>query len=187
MGKSRQSERTSRKSNQVNASSVPPKLCAANARVLLAETVLLQAHEQFFVRAKPTLRKNKTKVLPPSNLPPRLMQTMYGHGDAGIFGYTHLAGTSQAYKPSMSTYRTVTSISFLVPIPSPTKRCSISTMFSTSDHCVCDVGVNQGNVVAVWGLGSIGICIVKRRLRQTGFVRAGSPPTKVTVCALEKI
>jgi len=91
-----------------------------------------------------------------------LMNTLYGHRDAGFFGYSHLAG---GFPGGQAEYVRVPfgNVNCLkVPAElSDEQVLYLSDVLPTSYHCVVDTGVKEGDVVAVWALGPIGQCVGK--------------------------
>jgi len=91
-----------------------------------------------------------------------LMNAMYGHRDAGFFGYSHIAG---GFPGGQAEYVRVPFGNVnLLPIPekiTDEQALYLSDVLPTSYHCVVDTGVKQGDTVGVWGLGPIGQCVVK--------------------------
>jgi len=93
-----------------------------------------------------------------------LMQTMYGHRDAGLFGYSHLAG---GFPGGQAEYvRVPFGDQNLLHLPDHAtlpaeKALYLSDVVPTAYHCVFDSGVREGDVVGVWGLGPIGLCVAK--------------------------
>lgn len=94
--------------------------------------------------------------------PSTLMNAMYGHRLAGIFGYSHLTG---GFAGGQAEYvRVPKGAVNLLPVPdgiADEKVLYLSDVVGTSFHNVVDTGVKEGDVVAVWGLGPIGQCAVK--------------------------
>jgi len=91
-----------------------------------------------------------------------LMQKLYGQRDAGFFGYSHFTG---GYAGGQAEYVRVP-YGDVNTLPIPEKLCDedvlfLSDVLPTSYHCVVDTGVEDGDVVAVWGLGPIGLCALK--------------------------
>ncbi|KAI0051765.1 GroES-like protein [Auriscalpium vulgare] len=91
-----------------------------------------------------------------------LQNYMYGTRDAGFFGYSHFTG---GFAGGQAEYVRVPIADFnLLPIPdgvTDEQALYLSDVLPTSYHCVVDTGVNQGDVVAVWGMGPIGQCVAK--------------------------
>ena len=90
------------------------------------------------------------------------METLYGHRDAGIFGYSHLTG---GFAGGQAEYVRVPKGDVnLLPIPdevSDEKALYLSDVLCTAYHNVVDTGVKEGDVVGIWGLGPIGLCAAK--------------------------
>ena len=76
---------------------------------------------------------------------------MYGHRDAGFFGYSHFTG---GFAGGQAEYVRVPKGNVnLLPIPDNVpdeKALYLSDVLSTSYHCVMDTGVQPGDVVGVW-------------------------------------
>ncbi|KAI0756623.1 GroES-like protein [Daedaleopsis nitida] len=91
-----------------------------------------------------------------------LQNAMYGHRDAGFFGYSHFTG---GFPGGQAEYVRVPKGNVnLLPIPdgvSDEKALYLSDVLSTAYHNVMDTGVKTGDVVGVWGLGPIGLCAAK--------------------------
>ncbi|KAL7008266.1 hypothetical protein EMMF5_001995 [Cystobasidiomycetes sp. EMM_F5] len=87
-----------------------------------------------------------------------LMQTMYGKRDAGFFGYSHFTG---GFPGGQAEYvRVPYGEVNCLPIPdsvSDEEAIYLSDVLPTSYHCVVDTGVTEGDTVAIWGLGPIGL------------------------------
>ncbi|EMD42179.1 hypothetical protein CERSUDRAFT_110723 [Gelatoporia subvermispora B] len=94
--------------------------------------------------------------------PSSLMNSMYGHRDAGFFGYSHFTG---GFAGGQAEYVRVPKGNVnLLPIPDDIpdeKALYLSDVLPTSYHCVVDTGVKEGDVVGVWGLGPIGQCAAR--------------------------
>ncbi|KAH9837123.1 GroES-like protein [Rhodofomes roseus] len=94
--------------------------------------------------------------------PSSLQNAMYGHRDAGFFGYSHFTG---GFAGGQAEYVRVPKGNVnLLPIPegvSDEKALYLSDVLPTSYHAVFDTGVKEGDVVGVWGLGPIGQCVAK--------------------------
>ena len=64
-------------------------------------------------------------------------------------------------------------------LPIPKQLCDedvlfLSDVLPTSYHCVVDTGVEDGDVVAVWGLGPIGLCALKwAKIKGASVCRVG--------------
>jgi len=90
------------------------------------------------------------------------MNTMYGHRDAGFFGYSHLAG---GFPGGQAEYvRVPFGEVNLLKIPdnvTDEQALYLSDVLPTSYHAVVDTGVKEGDVVGVWGLGPIGQCVAR--------------------------
>lgn len=94
--------------------------------------------------------------------PSSLQNAMYGHRDAGFFGYSHFTG---GFAGGQAEYVRVPKGNVnLLPIPegiSDEQALYLSDVLSTSYHCVMDTGINEGDTVGIWGLGPIGQCVAK--------------------------
>ncbi|KAJ6572755.1 GroES-like protein [Mycena vulgaris] len=91
-----------------------------------------------------------------------LQNAMYGHRDAGFFGYSHFTG---GFPGGQAEYVRVPKGNVnLLPIPDSVpdeKALFLSDIMPTSYHAVADVGVKEGDVVGIWGLGPIGQCAAR--------------------------
>jgi len=91
-----------------------------------------------------------------------LMQTMYGGRDAGFFGYSHFTG---GFPGGQAEYvRVPIGEVNCLPIPddvSDEEAIYLSDVLPTSYHCVVDTGVTDGDTVAIWGLGPIGLAAAR--------------------------
>lgn len=91
-----------------------------------------------------------------------LQNYMYGTRDAGIFGYSHFTG---GFPGGQAEYVRVPYGNVnLLPIPDDVtdeQAIYLSDVLPTSYHCVVDTGVEQGDVVGVWGCGPIGQCAIR--------------------------
>jgi threonine dehydrogenase-like Zn-dependent dehydrogenase len=86
-----------------------------------------------------------------------ITNAMYGKRTAGIFGYSHFTGGFAGGQAEF--LRVPYGDVNLLPIPDGVpdeKALFLSDVVATSWHCVVDTGVNEGDVVAVWGGGPIG-------------------------------
>ncbi|EPT03929.1 hypothetical protein FOMPIDRAFT_1115061 [Fomitopsis schrenkii] len=94
--------------------------------------------------------------------PSTLQNAMYGHRDAGFFGYSHFTG---GFPGGQAEYVRVPKGNVnLLPIPegvADERVLYLSDVLPTSYHAVFDTGVTKGDVVGVWGLGPIGLCVAK--------------------------
>ncbi|CCM05158.1 uncharacterized protein FIBRA_07367 [Fibroporia radiculosa] len=94
--------------------------------------------------------------------PSSLQNAMYGHRDAGFFGYSHFTG---GFPGGQAEYVRVPKGNVnLLPVPDEIpdeKAIYLSDILPTSYHNVMDTGVSEGDVVGVWGLGPIGQCVAK--------------------------
>lgn len=92
----------------------------------------------------------------------RLMNAMYGHRDAGFFGYSHFTG---GFPGGQAEYVRVPKGNVnLLPIPdevSDERAIYLSDVLGTAYHTVFDTGVKEGDVVGIWGLGPIGQCAAR--------------------------
>ena len=79
------------------------------------------------------------------------MNAMYGHRDAGFFGYSHFTG---GFAGGQAEYvRVPYGEVNLLPIPEEVKdeqALYLSDILPTSYHAVVDTGVKAGDVVGVW-------------------------------------
>ncbi|KAJ8596957.1 GroES-like protein [Rhizopogon salebrosus TDB-379] len=88
-----------------------------------------------------------------------LQNYLYGTRDAGFFGYSHFTG---GFPGGQAEYvRVPLGEVNLLPIPnevSDEDALYLSDVLPTSYHCVVDTGVQEGDIVGIWGLGPIGLC-----------------------------
>lgn len=79
------------------------------------------------------------------------MNAMYGHRDAGFFGYSHLTG---GFAGGQAEYVRVPFGEInLLPIPhgvTDEQAIYLSDILPTSYHAVVDTGVKEGDVVGIW-------------------------------------
>ncbi|KAF8155536.1 GroES-like protein [Crassisporium funariophilum] len=91
-----------------------------------------------------------------------LQVKMYGQSDAGFFGYSHFTG---GFAGGQAEYvRVPLGNVNLLPIPDDVpdeKAIYLSDILPTSYHAVVDTGVEKGDVVGIWGLGPIGMCVAR--------------------------
>lgn len=82
---------------------------------------------------------------------------LYGGRTAGMFGYSHFTG---GFAGGQAEYARVPfgDVNLLkLPDDVPDEKgLYLSDVISTSWNCVVDTGVNEGDVVAIWGAGPIG-------------------------------
>ncbi|EGC47087.1 alcohol dehydrogenase [Histoplasma capsulatum var. duboisii H88] len=87
----------------------------------------------------------------------QLENEMYGSRTAGMFGYSHLTG---GFAGGQAEYvRVPYAETNLLPLPANVpdeKGLYLSDVLGTAWHCVVDTGVQDGDVVAIWGAGPIG-------------------------------
>lgn len=87
-----------------------------------------------------------------------VMNALYGHRIAGIFGYSHFAG---GFMGGQAEYvRVPFADTNLLPIPDgvPDERALyLSDIVPTSYHACKRAKINKGDVVGIWGLGPIGL------------------------------
>ncbi|EZG51530.1 putative alcohol dehydrogenase [Gregarina niphandrodes] len=92
----------------------------------------------------------------------RVMEKLYGHKTAGILGYSHmLAG----YPGCQAEYvRALYANTNLLKVPdqmTDEQALLLADIVPTSYHAVSDTGVQEGDVVGVWGCGPIGMLVVQ--------------------------
>ncbi|PVF94887.1 GroES-like protein [Serendipita vermifera] len=83
---------------------------------------------------------------------------LYGHRTAGMLGYSHLTGGfagGQAEYVRMP-FGDVNLLKIPDDVPDE-KALYLSDVLVTSYHCVTDTGVKQGDTVAIWGMGPVGL------------------------------
>ncbi|EFI27350.1 R,R-butanediol dehydrogenase [Coprinopsis cinerea okayama7 len=94
--------------------------------------------------------------------PSSLQKAMYGTTDAGFFGYSHFAG---GFPGGQAEYVRVPKGNVnLLPVPddlADEQVLFLSDILPTSYHAVVDTGVEEGDTVAVWGLGPVGMYVAK--------------------------
>ena len=87
-----------------------------------------------------------------------LENAMYGGRTAGMFGYSHFTG---GFAGGQAEYVRVPYGNVnLLPLPDDVpdeKALYLSDVLATSWNCVVDTGVKDGDVVAIWGAGPIGV------------------------------
>ncbi|KAL6705046.1 hypothetical protein ACN47E_007305 [Coniothyrium glycines] len=86
-----------------------------------------------------------------------LANALYGGRTAGIFGYSHLTGGFAGGQAEF--VRVPFGDVNLLPLPDDVpdeKGLYLSDVLSTSWHAVVDTGVQEGDIVAIWGAGPIG-------------------------------
>jgi threonine dehydrogenase-like Zn-dependent dehydrogenase len=87
-----------------------------------------------------------------------VMNALYGHRFAGLFGYSHFAG---GFAGGQAEYVRVPFAEFnLLPLPDsvPDERgLFLSDVVSTSYHACKRAHIKPGSVVGIWGLGPIGL------------------------------
>ncbi|EDN02712.1 hypothetical protein HCAG_00576 [Histoplasma mississippiense (nom. inval.)] len=87
----------------------------------------------------------------------QLENEMYGSRTVGMFGYSHLTG---GFAGGQAEYvRVPYAETNLLPLPANVpdeKGLYLSDVLGTAWHCVVDTGVQEGDVVAIWGAGPIG-------------------------------
>ncbi|BFZ62092.1 hypothetical protein YB2330_003171 [Saitoella coloradoensis] len=87
-----------------------------------------------------------------------VMNTMYGHRFAGLFGYSHFAG---GFAGGQAEYvRVPWAETNLLKIPDgvPDERALyLSDIVCTAYHACKEANVQEGDVVGLWGLGPIGL------------------------------
>ncbi|KAI9471035.1 MAG: chaperonin 10-like protein [Benjaminiella poitrasii] len=91
-----------------------------------------------------------------------VMEKLYGHRIAGVLGYSHFLG---GFAGAQAEYaRILFADTNLIKIPESVpdeKALFLSDIVPTSYHAVWRAGVQEGDVVGVWGLGPIGLCAVQ--------------------------
>jgi len=92
----------------------------------------------------------------------KLEKTMYGSRTAGMMGYSHLTG---GFAGGQADYVRIpygdVNLQVIPPEVSDEKALYLSDVLCTSYHCVVDTGVEEGDTVAVWGVGAVGILACK--------------------------
>ncbi|KAF9205158.1 hypothetical protein BGZ59_000660 [Podila verticillata] len=91
-----------------------------------------------------------------------VMEKLYGHRTAGVLGYSHFLG---GFSGAQAEYcRVLYGNTNLLKVPaslSDEKALFLSDIVPTSYHAVWEAGVEEGEVVGVWGLGPIGLNVVQ--------------------------
>lgn len=91
-----------------------------------------------------------------------IQNAMYGNRSAGILGYSHFVG---GYAGGQSEYvRQPLGDVNLLRIPdgvTDEQALYLSDVLPTSYNCVVDTGVQEGDVVGIWGMGPIGLFVAK--------------------------
>jgi len=94
--------------------------------------------------------------------PSKLMESMYGHRTAALYGYSHLTG---GVPGGQSEYVRVPFADLnCLPIPSnipDEKALFLSDVVPTAYHGCMLGGVKEGSTVAIWGLGPISLMIAR--------------------------
>jgi len=83
---------------------------------------------------------------------------MYGNRTAAMFGYSHMCSGTQGGQAEYVRvpYGDVNLLKIPESVPDE-KALFLSDVLCTAYHCVVDTGVKKGDVVAVWGLGAVGL------------------------------
>ncbi|QRW23846.1 alcohol dehydrogenase [Rhizoctonia solani] len=118
-----------------------------------------------------------------------LQNAVYGTRDGGFFGYSHFTGgfpggQAEYVKDPFGNVN-------LLPMPDDVpdeKALYLSDVVPTAYHCVVDTGVQEGDIVAIWGLGPIGQyaarwCQIKGAKRVIGI---DSHPGRLAFAAAQK-
>ncbi|KAI1293191.1 hypothetical protein EDD11_008496 [Mortierella claussenii] len=91
-----------------------------------------------------------------------VMEKLYGHRTGGVMGYSHFVG---GFSGAQAEYcRVLYGNTNLLKIPdglSVEKALFLSDIVPTSFHSVWEAGVQEGEVVGVWGLGPVGLFVVQ--------------------------
>jgi len=91
-----------------------------------------------------------------------VMNEMYGHRFAGLFGYGHFSG---GFAGGQSEYvRVPFADTNLLKIPDDVpdeKALYLSDIVCTSYHSAVEAKIEEGDVVGIWGLGPIGLFVAK--------------------------
>ncbi|KAL0482648.1 hypothetical protein AKO1_014363 [Acrasis kona] len=91
----------------------------------------------------------------------KVMESLYGHRFAGLFGYSHFAG---GFAGGQAEYvRIPFADTNLLPLPDDVpdeKGLFLSDILSTSYHACWRAKIEQGDVVGVWGCGPIGLLCI---------------------------
>jgi len=91
----------------------------------------------------------------------KLMEDLYGHRFAGIFGYAHFTG---GFAGGQSEYVRVPFADVnLLPLPDDVpdeKGLYLSDILCTSYHACVEANIKKGQTVGIWGAGPIGLLCV---------------------------
>jgi threonine dehydrogenase-like Zn-dependent dehydrogenase len=92
----------------------------------------------------------------------RLADNIYGHAPAGLFGYSRLLGNYDGSQAEFVRVPFADTNCFPVPDDVPDdKALFLSDVLCTALHA-CELGeVKENDVVAIWGLGPIGLCAAR--------------------------
>jgi len=91
-----------------------------------------------------------------------LQEKMYGQRDAGFFGYSHFTGGFPGGQAEYVRVPFGDVNCYQLPDNIPDEAALyLSDILPTSYHTVVDTGVEKGDVVAIWGLGPIGLCAAR--------------------------
>ncbi|ODQ64130.1 GroES-like protein [Nadsonia fulvescens var. elongata DSM 6958] len=92
----------------------------------------------------------------------KVQELMYGAASGGIYGYSHFTG---GYAGGQAEYvRAPIADVNLLKIPNSVpdeKALYLSDIIPTSYHSVVCANIKEGDTVAIWGLGPIGLCAAK--------------------------
>jgi threonine dehydrogenase-like Zn-dependent dehydrogenase len=107
--------------------------------------------------------------------PSKLMETLYGHRTAALYGYSHLTGGVPGGQAEF--VRVPFADVNCLPIPAGVpdeKALYLSDVVPTAYHATELGDVKEGSVVAIWGLGPIGLmaarwCQIKKAARIIGI------------------
>ncbi|KDE03840.1 hypothetical protein MVLG_05724 [Microbotryum lychnidis-dioicae p1A1 Lamole] len=92
----------------------------------------------------------------------KLMNALYGNRIVGMLGYSHLTGGMAGGQAEFVRQPFASANLFKIPESIPDESALfLSDVLPTSYHCCHDTGVNKGDIVAIWGLGPIGLFAAK--------------------------
>jgi len=104
--------------------------------------------------------------------PSKLMEEMYGHRSAGLYGYSHLTGGIPGGQAEYVRVPFADMNCLIVPDNLPDEQALyLSDVIPTAYHGTELAGVGNGSTVAIWGLGPIGLMAARwAQLRKAGRI-----------------
>ncbi|SCV72328.1 BQ2448_3865 [Microbotryum intermedium] len=92
----------------------------------------------------------------------KLQNALYGNRIVGILGYSHLTGGFAGGQAEFVRQPMADANLFKIPESIPDESALfLSDVLPTSYHCCHDTGVKEGDIVAIWGIGPIGLFAAK--------------------------